>query len=192
MAKVAAGLYCCELRLRTCTVMYISAVPLSFWQWPAPPATIGAQLWRDAGILTAWRRRHLQKEKLLNLCRMQPFRLRTLHFNLTRSSNCSPSPITRSFKVARQQPLVRAAHRVCLFCWFIQMWPARRSRGRSEYISIGGRRIVLCLSSRDFHKYKGQGHLFADCRNTKAHRRVRKYACVLTSRLQSLPAVECF
>lgn len=62
----------------------------------------------------------------------------SLHFNLTRSPNSSPSPITRSFKVARQQPLIRAAHRLCLFCGFIQMWPARRSRGRSKYISIGG------------------------------------------------------
>lgn len=80
---------------------------------PAPPS----------GLRSDRTAEHSQRRSCLTSAECSPFTSDSPppRFNLTRSPNGSPSPITRSFKVARQQPLIRAAHRLCLFRGFIQM-----------------------------------------------------------------------
>lgn len=70
---------------------------------------------------------------------LHPFYLKnstTSSFNPTHIRRAAQtSPITESFKVAKQQPLMSAgtqAVRLSLFCLFTQMWPAGRSRGRRQ------------------------------------------------------------
>lgn len=97
---------------------------------------------------------------------MQPFHLRpaAASFNLTRSSNSSPSPITRSFKVARQQPLIRAAHTVLVLLvpTDVTSWEEQRPEANTD-LPEGD---ALCSSSsvsfRGFNRYRGQEQLFAD------------------------------